>query len=353
MAHATLQRRLLLHTLALLAPALPAQMSNQIRTRLPAPTVTFTVGGEHSGYTPDYGSIHEAVEAAPPEGAVIRIQPGVYREIVHVDHPNIQLRGVDKDPGKVVIVYNNGASSTCGTFCSPTMFVTGDDFYAENLTIANDWGKTGKPRTQAVALSITADRAVLRNVRLLGEQDTLMAGSKPCKPTSAADPCRASRQLFEHCYIEGEVDFIFGNARAVFEDCEIHSVPHAPGGFLTAQSRQAGEDSGYVFDHCRLTASPGAGKVYLGRPWRDYATVVFLNTEMGAHIQPEGWSEWHKGETDRLKTTTYAEFNSTGPGANPTARAPLSHQLTADQAKPYLPANFLAGEDGWNPERIK
>jgi pectin methylesterase-like acyl-CoA thioesterase len=347
MSHRTPAPRLVL--LLLSAFALPILASAQTRTRLPTPTVTFTVGGEHTGTMPDFGSVHEAVEAAPPEGAIIRIRPGVYREVVHVDRPNIQLRGIDKDPAKVVIVYNNGAANTCGTSCSPTVFVTGDDFYAENLTIANDWGKSGRPRTQAVALSITADRAVLRNVRLLGEQDTLMAGSKPCKQT----PCHASRQLFQHCYIEGEVDFIFGNAKAAFEDCEIHSVPHPAGGYLTAQSRQAGEDSGYVFDHCRLTADPGAGKVYLGLPWRDEATVVFLNTEMGPHIQPEGWSEWHKGETDRLKTATYAEFQSHGPGANPAAREPLSHQLTAEQAQPYLPANFLAGDDHWSPERIK
>ncbi|SFS11667.1 pectinesterase [Granulicella pectinivorans] len=345
---ATLKNRSVLLLLALVAPALFAQKSDQIRTRLPSPTVTFTVGGEHNGFTPDYGSIHEAVEAAPASGAIILIRPGVYREVVHVDRPNIQLRGVDKDPTKVVIIYNNGAANTCGTFCSATMFVTGDDFYAENLTIANDWGKTGKPRTQAVALQITSDRAILRNVRLLGEQDTLMAGSKPCK----GGPCQASRQLFQHCYVEGEVDFIFGNAKAAFEDCEIHSVPHPAGGYITAQSRQQGEDSAYVFDRCRLTADPGAGKVYLGRPWRDYATVIFLSTAMGPHIAPEGWSEWHKGETDRLKTATYAEFHSTGPGANPSAREPLSHQLTAEQAQPWQPAAFLAGDDRWDPSKI-
>ena len=343
MAHRTF---ILLATLAI-----PHLASSQIRTRLPTPTVTFTVGGEHTGSMPDFGSIHEAVEAAPPEGAVIRIRPGVYREVVHIDHPNMQLRGIDKDPSKVVIVYDNGTSNTCGTFCSPTMSVSGDDFYAENLTIANDWGRSGRPRTQAVALSITADRAVLRNVRLLGEQGTLMAGSK-CKATSEL-PCHASRQLFEDCYIEGEVDFIFGNAKAVFEGCEIHSIPHPAGGYLTAQSRQAGEDSGYVFNHCHLTADPGAGMVYLGRPWRDYATVVFLNTEMGQHIQPEGWSEWQKGQTNRLKTATYAEFRSLGAGANPSAREPLSHQLTSEQVRAYLLPHFLAGEDHWNPDTMR
>jgi pectin methylesterase-like acyl-CoA thioesterase len=340
-------------TLTLLALTGPLHAQTEPRLQLPAPPPTFTVGGQNTGYIPDYKSIQDAVSAAPAIGAIIRIRPGVYREIVHIDKPNIQLRGDSPDPTKVVLIYNNGASNTCGTFCSASVFVTGDNFYAENLTIANDWSATGKPRTQAVALQITGDRAILRNVRLLGQQDTLMAGSKPCKPTT---PCHASRQFFANCYIEGEVDFIFGNARAVFQNCEIHSVPPPAGGFLTAQSRlpaPADNDSGYVFDHCRLTASPGAGRVFLGRPWRDAATVIFLNTEMGPHIDPAGWSEWHPGETDRLKTATYAEFHSTGPGANPAAREPYSLQLTAAEAQQYAPATYLRGQDNWNPASIQ
>jgi pectin methylesterase-like acyl-CoA thioesterase len=361
--------------------ALLATLSwGQGRTRLSGPVPTFTVGlpqpelpvpapaqpprgSKKSRPDPlagekliaDFGSIQDAVNAAPEYGAIIRIRPGVYREVVHVDKPGIQLRGEGNDPAKVVLVYANGAANTCGTFCSATLFVTGDDFFADGLTIANDWGKTGRPRTQAVALEITGDRAVLHNVRLLGEQDTLMAGSKKC---ASGQTCPASRQYFDHCYIEGEVDFIFGNAKAVFENCELRSVAHPSGGYITAQSRQASEDSGYVFDHCRLTANDGAGKVYLGRPWRDDSTVVYLHTEMGSHIQPEGWAEWGKigsstGPTNRLKTATYAEFESTGPGANPEKREPFSRQLTAEQAKGYEPDVFLRGSDGWEPKKIK
>ncbi len=302
-----------------------------------------------------YRTIQAAVTAAPDTGATITIAPGIYREVVHIDKPSIHLRGLTNDPTQVVLVDDMGDPVTCGTFCSPTMFVTGDGFTADNLTIQNDLSKQGKPRTQGVALSITADRAVLRNVRLLGAQDTLFASSKPCKSTDP-QPCRISRQYYSHCYIEGEVDFIFGNARAVFEDCEIRSVPHEFGGFLTAQSRNTpAEDSGYVFDHCRVTADPGVARVYLGRPWRDYATVTFLNTQLGAHILPEGWSEWGKPgsahPTDRLKTATFNEYRSTGPGANPSAREPLSHQLTAAEAKQYDPKTYLAGPDHWQPAR--
>ena len=318
------------------------------------------------GSTPaaQYTTLQDAVTAAPDSGAVIRIRPGVYREVVHIDKPNIQLRGETDDAAKVEIVYANGASNTCGTSCSATVFVTGDNFFATKLTIANDWSKTGKPRTQALALSINGDRAVLRDVRLLGNQDTLLATSKGCRTGgSGADapvagaapaPCRIARQFYDHCYIEGEVDFIFGNARAVFEGCEIRSVVHPSGGFLTANGRsKADEDSGYVFNHCRLTAEPGVTNIFLGRPWRDYAKVIFMNTEMGAHIVPAGWSEWHKGETDRLKTATYAEYRSTGPGAHPDDREPLSKQLTADEAKAYETKAYLAGADGWDPTKVK
>ena len=344
---------ILLSALTFLGPlagrAQDANAQPASREKLPGALVTLTVGTRAAdGRMTDYGSVQDAVNAAPVGGAIIRIRPGVYREVVHVDKPGIQLRGDGDDPSKVTLVFANGASNTCGTFCSATLFVTGDDFQASGLTIQNDWGKTGRPRTQAVALLITGDRAILRQVRLLGEQDTLMAGSKKCPSGST---CPASRQFFDSCYIEGEVDFIFGNSRAVFENCELHSVSHPAGGYITAQSRQAGEDSGYVFDHCRLTADPGAGKVFLGRPWRDYATVVFLHTAMGDHIAPEGWSEWHRDETTRLKTATYLEYDSSGPGTSISQRTPFSRQLTAEEALQYEPRHFLHGRDGWNPEK--
>ncbi len=311
-----------------------------------------TVGPAGSSPAADFATVQEAVNAAPDAGATIRLYPGTYREVVHIDKPNVRLIGEPKAPEKVVVTFDNGASSTCGTFCSPTMFVTGDGFVMDGITVANEWSKTGKPRTQAVALSITSDRAVLRNIRLLGAQDTLYAASKSCK----ADPatCKVSRQYFDRCTIVGEVDFIFGNSRAVFHDCEIRSIVHEAGSFLTAHSRNSvAEDSGYVFDHCRVTAEPGVEHVFLGRPWRAYATVAFIESDLGAHIMPEGWSEWHEGETDRLKTATYAEYNSKGPGANPSAREPFSKQLTATEAKKYVARSYLAGSDAWDPTLMK
>ncbi|MBN9616986.1 MAG: pectin esterase [Acidobacteriales bacterium] len=309
---------------------------------------TITVGTSEADFT----SIQEAVNAAPQTGAVIRIQPGVYREVVHVDKPKVQLRGEGNDPAKVVLVYGNSAASTCGTSCSATLFVTGDDFFAGGMTIANDYSEHSDVPSQAVAVKVTGDRAVFRKVRLLGAQDTLYAASDRCM--DGRSPCTVKRQYFTDCYIEGHVDFIFGDARAVFDHCEIHSIPHIAGGYLTAQSRSNPEqDSGYVFNHCTLTADPGVRNIYLGRPWRDYSTVIFMNTKMGSHIAAAGWSEWKGAPVPRLQTATYAEFHSSGPGANPAAREKWSKQLTEAEAKKYETKAFLAGADGWDPTKVK
>ncbi len=299
----------------------------------------------------EFTTIQAAVDAAPEVGAVILIRPGVYREVVRVDKPMIEFRGDTDDPKKVELVYGNSAANTCGTSCSATLFVSGDDFVATNMTIANDYSKTTEAPSQAVALSVRGDREIFRNVRLLGAQDTLYASSDHCMNDKAE--CKTGRQYYGDCYIEGHVDFIFGDAKAVFDHCEIRSIAHAAGGYLTAQSNtKPGQDAGYVFNRCRITADAGAGEVYLGRPWRDYSTVIFLNTDIEAPIMPAGWSEWKSAPQPRLPTATYAEFNSTGPGANPTAREPYSKQLTKEQAEKYETKVYLAGKDGWDPTKV-
>jgi pectin methylesterase-like acyl-CoA thioesterase len=237
-----------------------------------------------------------------------------------------------------VIVFDNSAGSSGGTLHSATVEVRADGFRAENITFANDFNRTHPqlPQgSQALALLVAGDKAVLRNVRLLGNQDTLYVSS--------------GRQYFRDCFIEGNVDFIFGDGRAMFENCEIHSTSHSIG-YLTAQGKSSpGQDSGFVFNHCKLTAEPGISNVHLGRPWRPYATVIFLNTEMGEHIALEGWREWHPGETHSIETAYYAEYNSTGPGGDPSGRESHTKRLTAAEAARYETRAFLAGSDEWDP----
>jgi polygalacturonase len=308
---------------------------------------------DHSIYvsldsTAEFHTIQSAVDAAPSTGATIRIAPGVYRGTVVIDKPNIHLIGDGATPAQTVIVDDHSAATTGSTLKSATVTVTGDNFFAKNITFANDWNRTHRQAnegSQALALNLTGDKAVLSHVRLLGNQDTLYAGTTNCHHNSAS--CQVARQYFSHCYIEGNVDFIFGDAKAYFDHCTIRSTPHSEG-MITAQSKHfPAQDSAFVFHDCRLTADPGVKNVYLGRPWRPYATVVYLHTWMGPQIAPAGWREWHPGQTRSLKTAFYAEYDSTGPGAHPHQREPLSHQLKGAQARKFTLQNFFPE---WRPD---
>jgi pectinesterase len=289
--------------------------------------------------TAEFPTIQMAMDHHPfagPGGRVyIEITPGTYRErvIVTQNHTNITFLGMGKSPEDVVITNSLNAKQAGGTFFTETVEINGTGFEADNITFENTAGNTG----QAVAVANRSDRSIFKHCRFLGHQDTLFADY--------------GRQYYVDSYIEGGVDFIFGNATAVFDHAELHS--NGPG-FLTAQSRTAaGQSTGYVILNSKVTsgnlagATASAGAIGLGRPWRPYSRVVYINTELPSDVRPAGWNNWGKASNEQ--TAFYAESNSTGPGANPTARAPWSHQFTAAQAKQFLPAQFLRGNDRWNP----
>ena len=317
--------------------------------KVPPEDKTFYVAADGTG---DYYSIQRAIDAIPAAGnAVVLVAPGTYREVLTIDKPGIQLRSANPDASRTVVVNDRSKGANGSTLRSATVNVTGDNFFAENITFENDFNRTHPqlPQgSQALALLVTGDRAIFHNVRLLGNQDTVYAGSRNCRPDG--ENCIPARQYFSNCYVAGNVDFIFGDGKAVFDHCEIHSTAHEEG-FITAQGKHyPQEDSGFVFNHCRLTAESGlAGKVYLGRPWRAYAAVVFLNTEVGEHIASAGWREWHPGETNRIETAYYAEYGSIGPGAHAGERDPHTKLISKEQADQFETAAFLRGGDGWNP----
>jgi len=298
----------------------------------------------------DFRTVQEAVNAAPPDGSVITIRPGVYRERIEVKSRFVEFHGAGKSPADVVLTFDLSNGTAGGTGKSASTAISGDDFAAENLTFENSFSRNrplSPEGSQAVAVRVTGDRAVFRRVRFLGFQDTLYADSRGCETNRG--PCAPARQYFVDCYIEGNVDFIFGDAIAFFENCEIHVLPHSVV-YLTAQSkRYAEQKSGYVFDHCRITGEPGADRIYLGRPWRWYSSVVFLNTTMSANIMPEGWLEWVHDDQQSLPTVFYAEYGSIGPGVNGAGRDPHVKQLTRAEAADFTARKVLAGDDGWNP----
>lgn len=303
---------------------------------LPAPGTVRSLVVAQDGSTL-FTSVQQAVDALPITGGDIAVKPGTYREVVTIRKPHVRLHGVDLDPAKTAIVYNHGPSYA-GTFASATVFVEADNVTIDHMTISNE---LGSGHGQGVALAVTADRAIFRNLRILGAQDTLFAASRYCYGDYG--PCVAARQYFEDCFIEGNTDFIFGDSLAVFERCELHGV--AAGSVMyTAQSRHTAEqrDSAYVFDRCRLTGAARELPISLGRPWRPYAIVIFLHAMIDAPVIPAGWTEWARFGVPSLPTVTYAEFDSTGPGANPSGR----RQLTPTEAEDWSPKRVLGA---WKP----
>lgn len=277
-----------------------------------------------------------------PGRVFIEIAPGTYHErvIITQNHTNITLLGMGKTADEVVITNSLNAKQAGGTFFTETVEVNGEGFEADNITFENAAGNTG----QAVAAAVRADRSIFKHCRFLGHQDTLFADY--------------GRQYYADSYIEGGTDFIFGNATAVFDRSEIHANAR---GFLTAQSRTAPDQTtGYVIVNSKVTSGieHAAGTdaaalakevTSLGRPWRPYSRVVYINTELSADVLPEGWNAWNR--TAGTPLAYYAEYKSTGPGANPSARVSWSHQLTAAEAAQYQPKVFLKGRDRWDAEK--
>lgn len=202
------------------------------------------------------------------------------------------------------------------------MQVNGNDFCAKNMTIVNSAGPFG----QAIALALNADRCSIINCRILGNQDTLY------------DTGENFRQSFKDDYIEGTIDFIFGEATAVFDDCTIKSKANS---YVTAASTPKGVAYGFVFRNCKLVAGLGINNILLGRTWRQYAKTVCIHCRLGVHINPKGWYDWENPKA--AKDSFYAEYQSNGPGANTSARVSWSHQLTKSQADKYTLQNIFRG----------
>lgn len=282
--------------------------------------------------TGDYRNIQEAVEAVRAfmdYTTTIYIKNGLYKEKLIIPSwvKNIQLVGESAE--KTIITYDDHANiDKMGTFRTYTIRVDGNDITFKDLTIENN----AAPLGQAVALHTEGDKLMFINCRFLGNQDTIYTGRE------------GTRLLFTNCYIEGTTDFIFGPSTALFENCTIHSKRNS---YITAASTPENVAIGYVFKNCKLTANPDVTKVYLGRPWRPYASTVFMNCEFGDHIRPEGWHNWNKTENEQ--TARYAEFNNRGPGAATDKRVKWAKQLTPKEAEQFTIENIFKNTGNWYP----
>jgi len=290
-----------------------------------AANVDFVVSQDGSG---NFSSIQKAIDASkafPESRVTIFVKNGIYHEKVQVPSCNSQLSIIGESAEGTIISYNDyfdkinrGRNST---FYTSTLLVQANDFRLENITVENTAGPVG----QAVALHVEGDRCVFRNCRFLGNQDTVYAAG------------RFSRQYFVNCYVEGTTDFIFGEATALFEKCTIHAKANS---FLTAASTPEGKPFGFVLLNCKITAASEANKVYLGRPWRKFAKVAFLNCEMGPFICSEGWDNWSNPENE--KTVTFVEFNNKGAGTDRSSRVIWSRKLTNEEAATFSKEKIFA-----------
>lgn len=301
----------------------------------------------------DFSSVCEAVASIKAgESVEVFIKKGIYKEKIVVDKPYVKFVG--EDLNETVLTYDDGAlgidpetGEPMGTFKTASVHILreGEGFSASNITFENSAG-LGDVVGQAVALYVDCDKAVFKNCRMVARQDTLLTA--PMHEDIAKEPERLNRQYFEDCYIEGDVDFIFGGATAVFKNCEICGLDRQKelNGYYTAACTAKGMEFGYVFFDCKFTTdSANSGTYYLGRPWREFAKTVFLNCEMGEHIHKESFSKWKKFE-ERSETCYYAQYKSFGKGFDEKNVADWTYILTDDEAKIYTVENIFKD---WNP----
>lgn len=287
-----------------------------------------------------FKTVQEAINASPRETTpgkpwTILVKPGTYNEVVYIQREKRFVRLLGEDAAKTVITHNLNANlpgpdgKPIGTFRTPTVQIDADQIAFENLTFENSAGPVG----QALAVRIDGDRVSFRKCRFLGFQDTILSNR--------------GRHYFEDCSITGAVDFIFGAGTAWFEKCHILLTRD---GYLTAAST-APDQNGFIFSECDIKGEKPGIKSYLGRPWRPNAHTVFLHCNMDASIRPDGWENWRNPENE--KTARYAEFQSTGPGANPDKRVKWSRQLDPAEAAKLSIQSVLGGNDKWDPAKSR
>ncbi|KAI0801009.1 pectin lyase-like protein [Fomes fomentarius] len=269
----------------------------------PAGAITVGSGGKHA-------TLSAALKDT--SSLVYFIFPGTYTDTAIITRANVRVFGQTNTPdsytGNTVTVTNNIPASQAGSNdASGTVQVHATNVSLYNLNIANTYGKTVE-QAQAIALSVQADQFAAYGCKISGDQDTLLAN--------------VGGQYYANSWIEGAVDFIFGMRASIWIT---RSVINTIGnGYITASGRSSDDSFWYVIDNSTIQ---GTGTAYLGRPWRNYARVVFQKSTLGSNVPAAAWSVWASTnpQTDHV---TFAEYGNSGPGASGT-RASFSTKLSA------------------------
>jgi pectin methylesterase-like acyl-CoA thioesterase len=294
----------------------------------------------------NFSSVQAALDSLAPGnrsvGPVTLFLSGTFRERVTVYSNFTAGVAFVGDPGRppppgappgapgALIIYNVSGASGPGTFGSWTLRVDADDFSAAGLAVANDAdGYDAKLAGQSVALHVTGDRVALWGVALWGGQDTWYTGDGRIAATGV--------------FVNGTCDAIFGGGSVVLVDATIRMN-------YTVTAQRGNGSTAYLFLGGSVDSLAGTADLLLGRPWGPQAAVVFVNTTLGAGVAPLGWDDWGHGCSQHHSTwcneTFYAEYNSTGPGADPRGRPWWTHQLTAAEAAEWVPGRLLGD---WTP----
>ncbi|XP_022946885.1 putative pectinesterase 10 [Cucurbita moschata] len=291
----------------------------------------------------NFKTIQAAIDSVPLNNnkwVKIQVNPGEYREMVTIPSTKsfIYLQGGSRST--TVITFNgHQQTNTSATFNSMA-----DNIIARGITFENSFNLANAPQlfdkitgtffTQALAARIYGDKSAFISCGFKGFQDTLWDVK--------------GRHYFKSCYIEGAIDFIFGNGQSIYEGCLIYVnvglLPEVNQGYITAQGRQSANDpSGFVFQQCTIT---GSGKGFLGRAYGPFSRVIFKDTNMGKVVAPEGWDAWHfKGQETNF---VYIESNSRGIGSSPSKRVPWAMTQGNSQLSGYSVKSFI-NQDGWIP----
>uniref|UniRef100_A0A803QRY6 Pectinesterase n=1 Tax=Cannabis sativa TaxID=3483 RepID=A0A803QRY6_CANSA len=314
----------------------------KVKGDMPTPNVTVSKNG-----TGDFKTINDALAAIPSkyEGRyVIYVQEGIYDETVIITKKMVNVTMYGDGSQKSIITGRKNFVDGVRTFQTATFVVLGEGFMGKAMGFRNT---AGPEKHQAVAARVQADRAIFANCRFEGYQDTLYT--------------QAHRQFYRSCVVAGTIDFIFGDAAVVFQNCMlVVRLPMAnQKNIVTAQGRvDKQQTTGIVIHNCRIMADkklePEKAKVktYLGRPWKEYSRTVVMESTIEDLIHPDGWLPW-EGEF-ALKTLYYAEYNNKGPGAKVTNRVNWAGYNVIDkiEAQKFTVENFLQGNDWLNIKGI-
>ncbi|CAO2823115.1 unnamed protein product [Amaranthus hypochondriacus] len=291
----------------------------------------------------DYRTIEEAIKMAPNMSMsryVIKIKAGIYHENLEIPRNKMSIMLFGDGINSTLISGNRSILDGFSTFASATLTVIGDRFLARDLTVEN----TASPeKYQSVAIRVTSN-SVFYRCNFTSNQDTLYAHSL--------------RQFYRECVIQGTIDFIFGNAAAIFHNCRILVRKPIPGqsNMITAQSREdPNQNTGFSLHNCTIEAAPNFSRLdrrrtftFLGRPWRNYSRTVIMKSYLGDLIHPLGWSQWDA--YSNLDTIEYIEYMNFGPGADTRYRVRwrgFKKNCTEDIAKRFTTGAFLHVPDDW------